>query len=203
MVVPVHLETVRLNAFRLCADAQLLFEHERWASCIALSVLVIEEVGKYLLLSGDPVDPRVRKLSQHPIKQSAVSDGYLVDLWVSLSGQIWSEYPELARRRMDELRAQSSSEEPSSQRPRITPAADEIQAIFEEQVRLRMGNLMTARFLVNSKLGETNRTKNQALYVDTDFNGAVRNDPARFTQTDAEEWLSQANRALTEIGYDE
>lgn len=42
---------VRDNAFRLYGDAVLLFENERYASSIAMSILAIEEVGKYLILN--------------------------------------------------------------------------------------------------------------------------------------------------------
>lgn len=40
------------NALRLYRDAKLLFEHERYPSCVSLSILAIEELAKFMALAG-------------------------------------------------------------------------------------------------------------------------------------------------------
>lgn len=45
----VHTEPILGNAFRLMNDASFLFEGGRYSSTVALAVLCMEEIGKYLL----------------------------------------------------------------------------------------------------------------------------------------------------------
>jgi len=40
------------NAADLIQDAEVLFEHQRWACCVFLSCIAIEELGKYLMIIG-------------------------------------------------------------------------------------------------------------------------------------------------------
>jgi AbiV family abortive infection protein len=63
------------NAFRLQVDAAFLFEAERYASAIALSILAWEEVGKWLLntWSSRGTDFRYDRRRYHVMKQLAVA----------------------------------------------------------------------------------------------------------------------------------
>ncbi len=40
------------NACDLIRDAEILYEHQRWARCVFLSSIAIEELGKYLIMIG-------------------------------------------------------------------------------------------------------------------------------------------------------
>ncbi len=63
--------------------------------------------------------------------------------------------------------------------------------------------LIAARYVISTGLGDTLKTKNRALYVDIGPNSQVRTDPSQLSRSDAEEWLRQVDRALVEIEYDE
>lgn len=40
------------NAYDLIQDAEILYEHQRWARCVFLSSIAIEEIGKYIIIIG-------------------------------------------------------------------------------------------------------------------------------------------------------
>jgi len=70
-----QLELILGNARRLFADAELLFDHQRYASAFALAVLGLEEIGKALLKYWNAQRPLPNKAnaSAHIRKQAAVS----------------------------------------------------------------------------------------------------------------------------------
>lgn len=67
------------NAFRLMQDADILFSHSRFSSVVALAVLGLEEIGKYLLLQWSTEDAGFRydKHKLHQMKQGAVAALFL------------------------------------------------------------------------------------------------------------------------------
>lgn len=76
----VHEEPVLGNAFRLMNDASFLFDGERYSSVVALAVLCMEEIGKYLLMlwsknSSFTYDKRWI----HQVKQRAIAALFISD----------------------------------------------------------------------------------------------------------------------------
>jgi len=53
----IALKSVKRNALQLVSDAELLFDHGRYARAAALAVLAVEEVGKYYLLKWNRPKP--------------------------------------------------------------------------------------------------------------------------------------------------
>jgi AbiV family abortive infection protein len=73
------------NASRLLKDADLLFDHKRYASAFALAVLGLEEIGKALIRHWDAEQPLAKpngSKSAHIRKQAAVSSLLLGALMV-------------------------------------------------------------------------------------------------------------------------
>jgi AbiV family abortive infection protein len=198
-MIAAHLSSIRDNAFRLYEDAGLLISNERYASAIALSILAIEEVGKYLILRDDKNNPKAKRLRHHSAKQSALSRRYLTDLRMWLSRRLLVENRELMPKRLAELRNLGPPQELTADLP-PSQTSDQIQEIFEDLVLQQSAENLLARYVLTTGLGNTSKTKNRAFYVD-ESDGDCFN-PADFTRSDAEEWLRQADRALTEIAND-
>ena len=74
-------DPILANAFRLVTDAELLFDNGRYSSALALAVLSMEEIGKYLLARWSSEDPSFRydKRKLHRMKQGAVAALFLTD----------------------------------------------------------------------------------------------------------------------------
>jgi hypothetical protein len=195
-----HLASIRDNAFRLYEDAVLLMSNQRYPSAVALSILAIEEVGKYLMLRDHKNNYNVERLRRHSAKQCKLSERYLTDLWMSLSPRLSVENRELTLKRLAELR--SLGRPPTLlDDPQVSQTSDQIREIFEETVRQQYAQNMLARYVITTGLGDTSKIKNRAFYVDD--SDRDRSNPTDLTRSDAEEWIRQADRALTEIAYDE
>jgi AbiV family abortive infection protein len=69
------------NAFRLMRDADLLFKNKRHASVVALAVLSLEEIGKYLLVRWSSDDSKFNydRRRLHKMKQGAIAALFMVD----------------------------------------------------------------------------------------------------------------------------
>jgi AbiV family abortive infection protein len=67
------LASIAKNARSLLSDAELLFDHGRYARAAALSVLAVEEVGKFYLLKWERAEAK-QAMRYHPPKQRMVAD---------------------------------------------------------------------------------------------------------------------------------
>lgn len=69
------------NAFRLMRDGHILFENKRYSSVVALSVLCLEEIGKYLLTLWTARNPSFQydKRALHKMKQGAIASLFMAD----------------------------------------------------------------------------------------------------------------------------
>jgi AbiV len=188
--LPAHLEVVADNAHRLLADARLLFANRSYATSVAISILAIEEAAKFLLVA----DGRYSGLGNHAAKQAALSKAYLSGLWGTLSIDLLLQRPELVA---DVTRETGPIGDALNPAPKATRAGEALREAFEEKIRV--SDLAEARFARQAGLGLISKAKEAALYVDVDRNGKIRTNPADVSEKDAEEWLSQANRALAEV----
>jgi AbiV family abortive infection protein len=66
------LTSIAKNARSLLSDAELLFDHGRYARAAALAVLAVEEVGKFYLLKWNKVEAQ-QAMRYHPPKQRIVA----------------------------------------------------------------------------------------------------------------------------------
>ncbi|QDB99531.1 AbiV family abortive infection protein [Mesorhizobium sp. 8] len=71
------LSIVANKSFQLAEDARLLFDNGRFETSLSLSILSIEEAGKYLLLSKGQSIP-VSEMRKHPKKQQRAALSLLV-----------------------------------------------------------------------------------------------------------------------------
>ncbi len=69
------------NAFRLMRDGDILFENNRYSSVVALSVLCLDEIGKYLLTlwTARNASFRYDKRALHKMKQVAIASLFMAD----------------------------------------------------------------------------------------------------------------------------
>ena len=72
---------VLANAFRLMRDGHILFENNGYSSVVALSVLCLEEIGKYLLTlwTARNASFRYDKRALHRMKQGAIASLFMAD----------------------------------------------------------------------------------------------------------------------------
>ena len=69
------------NAFRLMTDGHVLFENRRYSGVVALSVLCLEEIGKYLLTAWVAANPAFQYDNRplHKMKQCAIAALFMAD----------------------------------------------------------------------------------------------------------------------------
>lgn len=201
-MLPKPLAAIQANAIRLLEDARLLFTNGRHASSVALSILAIEEVGKFLVLSAAKPG-EARNMLRHHEKQTAASQMYSGDLWLSLSGDMVKGNEELFNRRLAELRAMPIEQVFAGPPTPPTEASERIAKIFEEAIRRRSEGLLQARYMLETGMGNTLKMKNVAFYVDVADNDTIMSDPESITEAQALEWLQQADRAVVTIGYEQ
>jgi AbiV family abortive infection protein len=77
----VQSDPVLANAFRLMHDASLLIDMHRYSSALALAVLSLEEIGKYLLAVWSAEDAKFtyNKHRLHQIKQAAIGALFMAE----------------------------------------------------------------------------------------------------------------------------
>jgi len=66
------LASIAKNARSLLSDAELLFDHGRYARAAALAVLAVEEVGKFYMLKWDKAEAQ-QAMRDHMQKQRIVA----------------------------------------------------------------------------------------------------------------------------------
>lgn len=69
------------NAFRLMSDGHILFKNNRYSSVVALSMLCLEEIGKYLLTvwTAKNASFHYDKRAMHKMKQGAIAALFMAD----------------------------------------------------------------------------------------------------------------------------
>lgn len=164
------------NAERLLADAELVIDHDRFASAFVLAVLAFEEVGKALLWTwgeneassnaGPRVSFHLRKQSAAAILLLAQSTREIIEQHVAKVGATLGEL-------MDGGRADDTLEVVA-------------RAMFES-------NEAKLRRLI--EMGAVDKTKQAAAYVDHWF---VEHDllPSEFSHSDARQFVTNTRRAL-------
>ena len=164
-------ETLR-NALRLYTDARLLFEHGRYASCAALSVLAIEELAKFIALAGFQPFPSC-SLRHHTVKQISAASFLLRSRYQATLREI------LLEERVGEHAAMYA---------RLIAMewnADEM-ALFDIVLGKMIADGSLRRF-AQVYAGETNELKQLGLYVDIDKHGEIRATPTQITRETAED----------------
>jgi AbiV family abortive infection protein len=190
------IEEIRHNAQRLWEDAKLLFDHKRYASALALTVLSLEETGKYALLSGRvQFDGPDKNLRNHLTRQSAVFDLMVQQIGVELAIEVLAERGLKIVRETEEIRAAANQRfgEPTPERRAF------VAQIWNEYLDMIK---KASPLYQNVKGGDLNVLKMASLYVDVQEDGTTLVVHPKITRKVAEALLITAERLLLWSGKD-
>jgi AbiV family abortive infection protein len=185
-VSPATLGAIVQNATDLLDDAETLHAHSRWPRCVSLSILAIEEAGKYLVLAPDShahrADPRYAR--RHAGKQMAVSRIF------AASAVLAELRPRLELHGMDFVSAiDRAIAEPT---PEDGSLAKEMLDVVTEAIRSEMRRHSS---------GTLEREKHRGLYVDVSGIGQMTSTPGEIGIRDANEWLRRATLAVRQVRW--
>lgn len=187
---------VEQNAQRLLRDAEFLFDGGRYPSSAALSVLAIEEVGKWLFLRQSATPDSVR-LRHHVQKQISASTMCLADeVWEAIQTRLSEHGLEMKheskisdwQRAIMQNPNYSSWREASYQRTGLREAiVDVLQASS------------SSALLKDVRSGRLQQIKNQSLYADVESDAATARIWQSIGETDAAALISHARNAVKQI----
>lgn len=168
------------NVIRLYSDAKLLFANERYASCASLAVLAVEELAKFMNLTGIHALAQ-SKLRSHTAKHLSTASFVLrKDYQMALRGALASDEVDDPERLARLLQLDFRDDE-----------MEIFDAILAKVVE--SGSLRT--------FGEAHRNqmdvlKQRGFYVDTDGQGELRSTPESVTADEANAQLDFVTASL-------
>ena len=190
-----HLRIIAENAYRLWEDAKLLFDARRYPSSLALSVLSLEESGKYYILKHRQEDNSVSnglEVTSHVKKQQAASwfhvETIIGNFFSVLEdfGYEHKPYRELTNAQRKWYRSAEGQEfNAQLRRGEFPPGA--LEATIE---RTKADG--TGQDYEDVASGELNRLKQRGLYVDLEGGNVVKGIPQRMGEVQARKWLKRA-----------
>ena len=174
------------NATRLYGDARLLFDHERYASCASLSVLAIEELAKFMALTGFQALQR-SEWRRHPAKHLSPASFLLRNRYQAALREV------IAERQLGEPLA----------------IFKRLAAMEYQPDEMALFDAVLARVVADGSLGrfsraygkETDRLKQLGFYVDVDDQNQVRATPTQITREIAEDHLQFCRDVLRTLRY--
>lgn len=219
MEIKVTLDALDANARRLLNDAEVIFSHGSHQSAAALSILAIEEVGKYLQVKWHFTDDDVKSpyftmpialrtnireqgLRAHRGKQATVGAFYMVEgLADFLSNAMARALRSIGAPvnvgtinwllliLMDYINDDEFRAQINGKEIR-PDALDQFLKILDNQM------IASNRFVDDAKTGIIDAVKQLGFYVDVNSDGTIANDPATMTLNQAEIWIEHARRAV-------
>jgi AbiV family abortive infection protein len=172
------------NAIRLYSDAKLLFTHERYPTCTSLSILSIEELAKFMALTG---------LQPLPLKD-----------WRNHIAKHVSPTAFMLRKSYQTALREVLAEAPNDERETTYRRLQNMDYCPEE---MPLFDAVLARLVTNSSLKgfyqaymkDFDRLKQSGFYVDTDDTMKVRSSPMEITRKIAESRLQFVREVLETI----
>jgi AbiV family abortive infection protein len=204
------------NARRLFQDARLLYENGRYASSTALSILSIEEVGKYHVNRWKHEDPewspKIRFPLRHTDKQRAFAAPFVAlaqrEAIIATTKHFGSADWKNARGTDDWEKAQDFLVEGYSvsqhgETPAMRERALKILNAVAAAIKVRVASDPLACLMSVAGTGEMDKEKQHALYLDVSDDGVAQNDPSTIGSEEADFWLDVAKVAMESLtSYD-
>lgn len=192
-----NLDVICQNAERLLDDAEILFKLGRYPTAISLSILSIEESGKYTLLATDCRQNLRRGVLHHKHKQAVLGDFY----WKWATYEVMLE--EFLRFKEWLKEAGHTKEYKEIQQKDGAEAVDFMLWTRRRESPEKIEAFIRDNFQFSRQLdhlskalkGEFEKIRQSGIYADVGSDGAIRNDPRKLARPDAEEWLEEAKVA--------
>lgn len=190
------LEIIKKNAERLLNDAILLKDAGRWQSATALSILAVEEAGKYFLLKWRGVG--AKGSFKHAAKQQVVGSFYHADAAMEAVARYLNEHG-LEIQNVEDLSGWQSKFLGTPEGQKISDLLSTENDELVQLVATEMMNHAHGDFSWKAHVGTIDQIKKKALYVDLDVEGEIANDPTEISEAMAREWINHAETALRRI----
>ena len=186
------------NAHRLVADAELLFANKRYPTAVTLSIIAIEEAGKFTFLCKGVDSPSRRT---HKEKQS------LLGMWfwhIAIYDVFTSEFQEFCTYLQEKGRSEnleyllglSIIERIDYMKLLHFSESNDIAKSVELYVRSKFRYAEKLEILENACSGKLERKRQSGIYADIDSNAEATNDPLTIQKAEAESWLENARVAI-------
>jgi hypothetical protein len=196
------IDTIASNARRLLADAELLFADRRYPTAVTLSIMTIEEAGKYVSFShGKDLQSR----SSHKMKQGYLGQWFWLWGIYEVFTAEFEEFCTYLRQRGDAenlkyLASLDVCERIDYMKRLYFMDSDDVAGSVETYVRSKFKYAEKLNMLMDAFSGKVERTRQCGIYADVGSNGDVTNDPHSIQKTEAEEWLENARVAIEFMG---
>lgn len=186
------------NARRLLADAELLFANKRYPTAVTLSIITIEEAGKFAFLCKGVDSPSRRT---HKEKQS------LLGMWfwhIAIYDVFTSEFQEFCTYLQEKGRSEnleyllglSIIERIDYMKLLHFSESNDIGKSVELYVRSKFRYAEKLEILENACSGKLERKRQSGIYADINSNAEATNDPLTIQKAEAESWLENARVAI-------
>ena len=185
---------VARNAHRLLQDAQVLAEAGRYPAALSLSILALEEVGKYFILKWperSKAEANPRPLRSHREKQATATVFPMAKASMDVLKEVSTEFglagDEAA---VEQFRA-------VYRHLKSDPCYQNLVDAIDANLLDRLTKAIEGSSGLHKKAlsGALDTLKQQGFYVDV-RSGAVISDPASLTEADAAFWLTCAAQAV-------
>jgi AbiV family abortive infection protein len=191
------LTSIAQNARALLADAELLYEHGRYARAAALAVLAVEEVGKFKLLKGDKAEAQ-QAMRCHPPKQREVASFVIAEAMfdayertLHAMGLDWVAIEDVTPAGQKWLDSQGGWDKVSERLKSDTPILENMAEACK--------TVAQSGLVRETLAGTLSRWKERGFYVDVSSTQELLSDPNELTKEQAEECLAYAKSAITKL----
>ena len=191
------LTSIAKNARSLLSDAELLFDHGRYARATALAVLAVEEVGKCLLLERNTAEAE-QAMRDHMQKQRIVAvsvgmeaafDAY--ERTLHSMGLDWVAIEDVTPAGQKWIDSQGGWDKVCERLKSDTPILENMAEAFKT---------VSQDGLVRETLaGTLSKWKERGFYVDVSSTQELLSDPKEVKKEQAEECLAYAQSAVAKL----
>jgi AbiV family abortive infection protein len=191
------LTSIAQNARALLADAELLYEHGRYARAAALAVLAVEEVGKFKLLKGDKAEAQ-QAMRCHPPKQREVASFVIAEAMFDAyertlhsMGLDWVAIEDITPAGQKWIDSQGGWDKVNERLKSDTPI---LRNMAEASKTVAQTGLVR-----ETLAGTLSRWKERGFYVDVSSTQELLSDPKEMKKEQAEECLAYAQSAVAKL----
>jgi AbiV family abortive infection protein len=198
------LRALALNAQRLLNDAEIVFAQGSHQTAASLSILAIEEVGKFFQVKWQFSDNNNQDSKQrvippkgrrsHRLKQATVGSFYTAEVAIGAIKEFLRKigYPDDDKTVSDFANALHQEED----------SAKKALARVVDFVAEKMATAEKSQFMRDAQMGAIDDLKQRGFYVDLDANGKILNDPSNLPRSDCDLWLERARHAVVRLPDD-
>jgi len=192
------------NALRLFEDAELLFKNGRYPTAVSLAITSIEEAGKYVIKAREANQNKItdgNKQFDHIPKHYELGQFYWnMAIWKVLL-DTFDDFKNWLQRQPDlseyysRIKDLKQNEAVNYLQHFMFQSNDELESYVKE----KYPHKQYLEVRKHAQVRQVEKMRQAGLYCDINSTDQITNDPEKFTQANAEEWLVHAHFAMAQM----